>query len=152
MTQEAFNSGRPNFNGEPIFDDQPKFDGQPIFDGHMVCLADGRRVSLERLLWDARQRQSREAGRLCGILARRLWRTLAALFGPPFGWQRRQLAGGAGGIGAALSHTEQPRTWFDPRLITDTAGYRSDNALGRPAPQPDAVAVPQAADGERSAA
>ena len=60
--------------------------------------------------------------------------------------------GWAGGVGAALPHTEQPRTWFDPRLITDTAGYRSDDALGRPAPQPDAVAVPQAADGERSAA
>lgn len=143
MTQEAFNSGRPNFDG------QLNFDGQPNFDGQMVRLADGRRVAFDWLLWDARQKQSREAGRLCGILAKRVWRMLAALMGPPFGWQRRQLAGG---VGAALPHTEQPRTWFDPRLITDTAGYRSDDALGRPAPQPDAVAVPQAADGERSAA
>lgn len=127
-----------------------------MFDGQTVLLPDGRRVSLERLLWEARQQQARELGRLCRIVAVRVWRTLVTLFGPPMGWQRHQLPAQASRPKPTLVAVSAAEpAWFDPASIVGDDGDRSDDALGRSAAEkasPTATKAVQQDRGPRSAA
>lgn len=108
--------------------------GRPVFEGRLVRLEDGRYVSLDWLIWNARQQQSRAVGRLCGALLRAVWQTIESLVGPPLGWQRRQLPSRWTTLRDALGPDgAADRIWFDPSMITDSENYRSDAALGRKA-------------------
>lgn len=100
----------------------------------MARLEDGRPVSVEKLVAEARREQGAAIRRLVLDLISFLGRIALSLFGPAFGWQRRQLtelqtAAAMGGRHGTVSERHR----LMPADLAADSLYRDDAALGHAA-------------------
>jgi hypothetical protein len=100
----------------------------------MVRLEDGRPVSVDALVAEARREQGAAIRRLAWDLISVTGRILLSLFGPAFGWRRRQLAelqtaAAMGGRHGAVDDRHR----LSPTDLSADALYRGDAALGHAA-------------------
>lgn len=95
---------------------------------------DGRPVSVEAVIAEARRQQGAAIRRLVVSVLTRAARTALSLFGPAFGWQRRQLAEMRikAAIGERRAHLDD-RHHLTPSDLTAAQLFRGDAALGHSA-------------------
>lgn len=97
----------------------------------MVRLEDGRPVSVDALIAEARREQSAAIRRLAWDLISAAGRIGLSLFGPAFGWRRSQLAElqSAAAMGGRHGAVDD-RHRLSPDDLSADALYRGDAALG----------------------
>lgn len=111
-------------------------------------LEDGRPVSVEALIAEARREQSAAIRRLVVTFLTMAGRTALSVFGPAFGWRRRQLAELRVKSAIGTRHARlDDRHRLTPSDINAAELFRGDGALGHSAAAvddtgPDASARP----------
>ena len=100
----------------------------------MARMEDGRPVSVEKLVAEARREQGAAIRRLGFDLISFLGRIALSLFGPAFGWQRRKLAElqTAAAMGGRHGTVSERHRLSPADLVADSL-YRGDAALGHAA-------------------
>lgn len=97
----------------------------------MVRAEDGRPVSVDAVVAEARREQSAAIRRLAWNLILAAGRIALSLFGPAFGWRRSQLAElrAAGAMGGRHGEVDD-RHRLSPADLRAESLYRGDAALG----------------------